>query len=71
MIDPISYTEFHRRIEAANAEVRGQKVLLKKDGSEPEDIEFAKWQLVFNKHGIFEFDLRWDAATHIFRMVPW
>jgi hypothetical protein len=68
--EPLSYTEFHRRLEAANAEVRSQKVLLKKDGSEPTEQEFAKWRLVLNKHGIFEFDLRWDAATRTFLMVP-
>lgn len=66
----ISYTEFHRRLEAANVEVIGQKVLLKKDGSEPTDLEFAKWRTVLNKHGIFEFDLAWDAGTRSFRMVP-
>lgn len=71
MNTPISYTDFHRRFEAANAEVAGQKVVLKKDGSEPLDIEFAKWQLVLNKHGIFEFDLKWEAATRTFRLVPW
>jgi hypothetical protein len=70
MTHPISYTEFHRRFEAANAEVRYQKVLLKRDGSEPTEAEFAKWRAVLNQHGISEFDLEWDSGARSFRLKP-
>jgi hypothetical protein len=68
--DQISYTELHRRIETANAEVRNQKVLLKRDGSEPTDHEFARWRAVLHKHGIFEFDLAWNRERRSFELKP-
>ncbi len=70
MTQPISYTEFHRRFEAANAEVRFQKVLLRKDGSEPTPTEFAKQRSVMERHGIVDFELSWDAAARRFTLQP-
>lgn len=68
--EPISYTEFHRRFEAANAETRFQKVLLKKDGSEPTTAEFAKQRAVMERHGIIDFELSWDASNRRFTLQP-
>lgn len=65
---PISYTEFHRRFEAANAEVRFQKVLLKKDGSGPTEAEFMKQRAVMERHGIVDFELAWDAGARKFTL---
>ncbi len=69
-MNPISYTEFHRRFEAANAEVRFQKVLLTKDGTQPTPAEFAKQRAVMERHGIVDFDLRWDAEVRRFTLLP-
>jgi hypothetical protein len=66
--EPISYTEFKRRFDAANAEVNGQKVLLKKDGSEPTAAEFAKQRSVMERHGIVDFELTWDAVNRRFTL---
>lgn len=70
MTQPISYTEFHRRLEAASAAMRGNKVLLDKNTGQPTEREFAKERAVLEAHGIVDFNLDWDMGTRSFRLKP-